>query len=83
LGSGSAGPEVAEVREAKKKAAPAPAGSFRQTFSELLKARNPLLLIALIADCRAIDEQLPEEATEIGELDLPPQTQAVREQPSS
>jgi len=28
----------------EKKAAPAPTGTFRQTFSELLKARNPLLL---------------------------------------
>ena len=41
---------------AKKKAAQAPAGSFRQTFSELLKARNPLLLIESYEEDRVVEE---------------------------
>ena len=39
----------------EKKAA-APAGSFRQTFSELLKARHPVLLIESYEEDRVVDE---------------------------
>jgi len=41
---------------AKKKAVAAPAGSFRQTFSELLKARHPVLLIESYEEDRVVEE---------------------------
>ena len=40
----------------EKKAARAPTGTFRQTFSELLKARNPLLLIESYEEDRVVEE---------------------------
>jgi AAA+ superfamily predicted ATPase len=40
----------------KKKATPAPAGSFRLTLSELLKARHPVLLIESYEEDRVVEE---------------------------